>query len=135
MTEHLIEIETVPTWQSGTLYRATCDCEWKGTWHDDSSVAEAEGEAHILRSKGTAQAVVNEIRATLNGDRKVSFVRVTDTAVPGSVVGVPMPTNAEEVEVLVHPDDWRLLASESLSGTKATQTDNIFGIPVLYDEG
>ncbi len=54
---------------------------------------------------------------------------------PGSVVGVPMPTNAEEVEVLVHPDDWRLLASESLSGTKATQTDNIFGIPVLYDEG
>jgi hypothetical protein len=135
VTEHLIEIETVSTWQSGTLYRATCDCEeWQGAWHEDSSHAEAEGGAHILRSRGTAQAVVNEIRATLNGDRKVSFVRVTDTAVPGSVVGVPMPTSADEVEILVHPNDWHLLASESLSGTKATQTDSIFGVPVLYDE-
>lgn len=136
VTEHLIEIETVSTWQSGTLYRATCGCEkWQGTWHDDSSVAKAEGGAHILRSKGTAQAIVNEIRATLNGDRKVSFVRVTDTAVPGSVVGVPAPTSADEVEILVHPDDWQMLAFESLSGTKATQTDDIFGVPVLYDEG
>jgi hypothetical protein len=136
VTEHLIEIETVSTWQSGTLYRATCGCEeWRGTWHDDSSVAKAEGGAHILRSKGTAQAVVNEIRATLNGDRKVAFVRVTDSAVSGSVVGVPMPTSADEVEILVHPDDWQLLAFESLSGTQATRTDSIFGVPVLYDEG
>ena len=134
MTEHRIEIQTAPTWQSGTLYRARCDCgEWQGTWQDDSNTAEAEGGAHIYRSKGTAQAVVNEIRTTLNGDRKVSFVRVTDTAVRGSVVGVPLPTSADEIEILVHPDDWQLLAVESLSGTKVTQTDNIFGFPVLYD--
>jgi hypothetical protein len=136
VTEHSIEIQTVATWQSGTLYRAICDCgKWQGTWHDDSNVAKVDGGAHILRSKGTAQAVVNEIRATLNQDLKVSFVRVVDTAVPGSVVAVPVPTSADEVEILVHPDDWQLLASESLSGTEATQTDEIFGFPVLYDEG
>lgn len=135
MTEHSIEVQSVATWQSGTLFRATCDCgEWQGAWHDDSNIAEAEGGTHILRSKGTAQAVVNEIRATLDRDLKVSFVRVSDTAVSGSVVAVPLPTNEDEVEILVHPDDWQLLASESLSGNEATQTDNIFGFPVLYDE-
>ncbi len=77
---------------------------------------------------------MNEIRATLDRDLKVSFVRVSDTAVSGSVVAVPLPTNEDEVEILVHPDDWQLLASESLSGNEATQTDNIFGFPVLYDE-
>jgi hypothetical protein len=55
--------------------------------------------------------------------------------VPGSVVGVQLPTSADEVEVLVHPTDWQLLAFESLSGTTATRTDSIFGVPVLYDEG
>lgn len=39
-----------------------------------------------------------------------------------------------EMQVLVHPDDWQMLAFESPSGTAATETPDLFGVPVLYDE-
>jgi hypothetical protein len=54
---------------------------------------------------------------------------------PGSMIGAPVPTSADEVEISSIRDDWQLLAFESMSGTKATETDTIFGVPVLYDEG
>ena len=137
MSQHITDIETASTWQAGTLYRASCSCaQWQGQWVKERCTADAEGGAHVLRSKGIAQAIVNEIRATLNGDRKVAFIRVTPAAVSGSAVAVSLPTDPHglEVEILVHPSDWQLLAFESLSGAEALKTESIFGVSVLHDD-
>jgi hypothetical protein len=79
------------------------------------------------------QALVDEIQAVLDQDRPVAFIRVTDTAVTGSIVATPVPTDDREMQILVHPDDWALLARQSLSGASATETKDIYGVPVLYD--
>jgi hypothetical protein len=131
---HVIEVQTVSTWQAGPQYRATCDCNWQGVWRDDRSLADTEGRAHILRAKGVAQAVVNEIRSVLDQGRKIAYVKITRAAFAGSPAATGVLADEDEMQVLVHPDDWKMLAFESPSGIAATETPDLFGVPVLYDD-
>lgn len=87
-----------------------------------------------MRAKGVAQAVVNEIRSVLDQGRKIAYVKVTDLALAGSPAATAVLADETEMQVLVHPDDWKMLAFESPSGVAATETPDLFGVPVLYDD-
>jgi hypothetical protein len=93
-----------------------------------------------------AQAIRREIDEARSGDRPVASVRVTESALSGTVAAVSLsPERAESlrldaqlaeraVEILVHPDDYAELLEEpdpGLSTDEGSGVRLVFGVPLV----
>ena len=90
------------------------------------------------------EAIRREIDEARGGDRPVASVRVTESALPGTVAAVSLsPERAEAlrldavlteraVEILVHPDDYAALLEEpGLELSEDAGIRRVFGVPLI----
>lgn len=91
-----------------------------------------------------SEAIRREIDQARGGDRPVASVRVTESALPGTVAAVSLsPERAESlrldarlaeaaVEILVHPDDYaELLDEPGLALEEDSGVRRVFGVPLI----
>lgn len=91
-----------------------------------------------------SEAIRREIDQARGGDRPVASVRVTESALPGTVAAVSLsPERAESlrldarlaeaaVEILVHPDDYaELLEEPGLELAEDSGVRRVFGVPLI----
>ncbi|WP_121249661.1 hypothetical protein [Solirubrobacter pauli] len=94
--------------------------------------------------KHVSEAIRREIDQARGGDRPVASVRVTESALPGTVAAVSLsPERAESlrldarlaeaaVEILVHPDDYaELLEEPGLELGEDSGVRRVFGVPLI----
>ena len=93
-----------------------------------------------------AEAIRREIDEARGADRPVASVRVTASALPGTVAAVSLSPERVEalrldrqlaeraVEILVHPDDYAALLEEPGEGLSTDAQSGVrhaFGVPLI----
>jgi hypothetical protein len=90
-----------------------------------------------------AEAIQRELAAARDADRPVASVRVTGSALPGTVAAVSLsPERAQAlqldavltehaVEVLLHPEDYDELADDEV--TEDGGVRRVFGVPLIIE--